>query len=329
MPSVDSQARLSVSVVIPTHNRARLLRDAIDSVLCGQDNVPTEIIVVDDCSTDETRAVVSAYGQTIISRRLTVNVGAGEARNEGLRLATGAYVKFLDSDDVLCPGTLTNEVRCAKEAEADMVLSGWGTVEIDSHQQSILGTERVFDAPDMSPLPDTLLLGRAAPTSAVLYRRRYIQDLRWDSTIRRPDDWHFFCLAAIQLGKIVTRRGQAYWLRDHAGSRVNAGPQIVYARNHHRILQLMEDALVAKGLLDARRRAMLAQYYYKQIYVLAGYDREGFEKAVEHILDLDPSFQPVTYERKPYMRLLARGIGFRRAVLAYSSLKRLLLPWRD
>src|SRR5207237_1270833 len=98
--------------------------------------------------------------------------------------------------DVLYPGTLREELRLAEEKAADMVISGWGNVEIDDRLNAIPGTERLSPPPDMDPLPDTVLWGRAAPTSAVLYRKSYIEGLWWDSSIRCPDDWHYFCQAA-------------------------------------------------------------------------------------------------------------------------------------
>lgn len=315
-----------VSIVIPTHNRARHLPQTLDSVFSQQcDELVTETIVVDDCSTDQTQTVLESYASRVRMHRLDTNKGAGAARNEGLKLATGKYVKFLDSDDVLCPGTLKDELRLAEENSADMVISGWGNVQIDDHMAAIPGTEKLFPPPEMQPLPDTVLMGRAAPTSAVLYRREYIEGLWWDPGIRCPDDWHFFCQAALRYGKIATRPAPAYWLRDHAGPRASIAGMLTYAQGHHAVLRLIEETLASQNLLTQERNNRLAQYYYKQIYVLAMHDVEAFNRAAAHIRDLDPNFQPVAHERKWYMRFLSRLVGFRRAVLLYTSMKRMLL----
>ncbi len=92
------------SVIIPTYNRADLLRETLDSVL-AQSFKDYEIIVVDDGSTDATEAVVQSYGGRIHFLRQQ-NRGPGAARNLGLRHATGTYVAFLDSDDLWFPWTL-------------------------------------------------------------------------------------------------------------------------------------------------------------------------------------------------------------------------------
>lgn len=99
----------TVSVIIPTYNRAHLIRQAIDSVF-GQTFTDHEIIVVDDGSTDDTRAVVGSYGDrvTYISIR---HGGIAGARNAGMAGARGRYLTFLDSDDVLYPYALELEVR--------------------------------------------------------------------------------------------------------------------------------------------------------------------------------------------------------------------------
>ena len=319
-----------VSVIIPTHNRAQHLPQTLESVFAQQcDELLMETIVVDDCSTDQTQPVLASYAGQIRVHRLDANKGAGGARNEGLRLATGKYVKFLDSDDVLCPGTLRDELRLAEDNAADMVISGWGNVQIDEKLVAIPGTERLSPPPDMLPLPDTVLMGRAAPTSAVLYRRQYIQGLWWDPGIRCPDDWHFFCQAALRYGKIATRPSPAYWLRDHAGPRASIAGMLTYARGHHAVLHLIEETLASQKLLTPERKARLAQYYYKQIYVFAMQDAEAFNKAAAHILELDPIFQPVAHERKWYMRAISRLVGFRRAVLLYTSAKRRLCVGKE
>ena len=281
-----------------------------------------ETIVVDDCSTDQTQPLLASYADKIRVHGLKTNQGAGAARNEGLRLATGKYVKFLDSDDVLCPGTLRDELRLAEENAADMVISGWGNVEIDDRLNAIPGTERLSPPPDMLPLPDTVLMGRAAPTSAVLYRRAYIEGLWWAPAIRCPDDWHFFCQAVLRFGKIATRLSPAYWLRDHAGPRASIAGMLTYAKGHHAVLRLIEETLADKNQLTQERKQRLAQYYYKQFYVFAMHDVAAFNQAAAHILDLDPNFQPVAHEPKWYMRAAARLVGFRRAVLLYTAAKR-------
>jgi len=91
------------SVVIPTYNRADLLRQALDSV-SRQECRDFEVIVVDDGSTEDLSSLAAEYEQTRFLRQ--ANAGPSAARNNGLKAAAGEYVAFLDSDDVWFPWTL-------------------------------------------------------------------------------------------------------------------------------------------------------------------------------------------------------------------------------
>jgi glycosyltransferase involved in cell wall biosynthesis len=101
---------VDVSVVIPARNAAHFICDAVHSALHDQ-GVTVEVIVVDNASSDHTKAAVeSAFG----SRVRVVHepaLGCANARNTGVRASTGAYIAFLDADDVWLPGKLRRQVR--------------------------------------------------------------------------------------------------------------------------------------------------------------------------------------------------------------------------
>jgi glycosyltransferase involved in cell wall biosynthesis len=103
----------TVSVIIPTYNRAHLVSQSIESVL-AQTYPDHEIIVVDDGSTDNTAAVVKAYGDRVRYVQ-TTNGGTGHARNVGMQHARGKYLMFLDSDDLLYPYALAVETRLLEQ----------------------------------------------------------------------------------------------------------------------------------------------------------------------------------------------------------------------
>jgi glycosyltransferase involved in cell wall biosynthesis len=96
-----------VSVVLPTHNRARLLTNAMQSVL-NQSHTNLELIVVDDGSSDDTPQVVAAFGDPRVRYTAhSVNRGAAAARNTGIEMAEGSYLAFQDSDDIWRQDKLT------------------------------------------------------------------------------------------------------------------------------------------------------------------------------------------------------------------------------
>ncbi len=98
-----------ISVIIPTFNRAPLLPRALESVRC-QLHPPTEIIVVDDGSSDETPEVIIRQFPEVQYIRQE-NCGVSKARNIGIQAATGEWIAFLDSDDEWLPAKLAEQVK--------------------------------------------------------------------------------------------------------------------------------------------------------------------------------------------------------------------------
>ena len=109
----------AVSVIIPTYNRGWILKEAIDSVL-AQEFIDYELIVVDDGSTDDTRAILDSYGRDIIVLA-QANKGVSAARNRGIAESRAQLVAFLDSDDLWLPQKLTRQVSFFKSNPAALI----------------------------------------------------------------------------------------------------------------------------------------------------------------------------------------------------------------
>jgi len=88
-----------VSVIIPTYNRSKLVKEAVESVL-AQTFKDFEVIVVDDGSTDDTRSIIEAIKDSRLRYFYKENGGVSAARNLGLQRAKGDFICFLDSDDL-------------------------------------------------------------------------------------------------------------------------------------------------------------------------------------------------------------------------------------
>jgi glycosyltransferase involved in cell wall biosynthesis len=112
--------KTSISVIIPTYNRANLLSRAISSALIQLEEYD-ELIVIDDGSNDGTKALVSRYGDRIRYIK-TENRGAGAARNWGIKEARKSLVAFLDSDDEWMPYKLQIQ-RAFMDANPDILFS--------------------------------------------------------------------------------------------------------------------------------------------------------------------------------------------------------------
>ena len=117
------------SVVVDSYNYAPFLRDAIDSAL-GQTYENVELIVVDDGSTDESRAVLGEYEGRIVPV-LKANGGQASALNAGFAASRGDVVCFLDSDDSLEPTAVEEAVQVLKDPGVAKV--HWPLWKIDAY----------------------------------------------------------------------------------------------------------------------------------------------------------------------------------------------------
>jgi len=109
-----------VSVIIPTFNGAKYIRETLESVF-GQTYRSLEILVVDDGSTDDTAELVDSYGPraTVIRQ---AQQGHPAARNSGVRRATGCFLSFLDHDDIWQPNKIELQIECFRnDAALDLV----------------------------------------------------------------------------------------------------------------------------------------------------------------------------------------------------------------
>lgn len=122
--NINIPALPGVSVIIPTYNSARYIGSCIQSVL-GQTFGAFEIIVVDDCSTDDTVKIVTEMaqrdGRIRLVRHAKNSGAASQPRNTGLRMSRGKYIGFLDSDDMYTPTALAELVTIAEKWNADVV----------------------------------------------------------------------------------------------------------------------------------------------------------------------------------------------------------------
>jgi hypothetical protein len=115
---------MKVSVVIPCYNSAAYIKECLESVRAQTADV-TQIICVDDGSTDETLNRLHSFDDPRMVVVSQTNNGASAARNRGMALATGEYIQFLDSDDLLLPDKIGHQLRLIKAAatQPDIVVA--------------------------------------------------------------------------------------------------------------------------------------------------------------------------------------------------------------
>lgn len=104
-----------VSIIMPSYNTGKFIAESINSVL-AQTYTNWELIIVDDCSTDNTDAIVASFNDSRIQyMKNEVNSGAAVSRNKALKIAKGKWIAFLDSDDLWLPEKLEKQIKFMKE----------------------------------------------------------------------------------------------------------------------------------------------------------------------------------------------------------------------
>jgi glycosyltransferase involved in cell wall biosynthesis len=182
-----------VSTIIPVFNRARMLCEAVDSVLC-QTYRPIEIIIVDDGSTDETPDVadhLQAQNPSFIDVLHIRNSGPGIAREAGRRAAKGAYIQYLDSDDLLLPEKFSLQIA-GLISNPDCAISYCKTRYRDS-TGNLLDDAWKRTGEHIESLFPSMLLGRWWGTSTPLYRRSAVDDVGPWSDLSNEEDWEYDC----------------------------------------------------------------------------------------------------------------------------------------
>ncbi|HOX51834.1 MAG TPA: glycosyltransferase family 2 protein [Fibrobacteria bacterium] len=161
-----------VSIVMPVYNSARTLAASVESVQ-AQSWQEWELLLVDDGSSDSSRKLIEELASAdsrIRSIFLSSNKGAALARNEGVKVAKGRYIAFLDSDDLWLPGKLEAQMECLRETSAGMVFSDYEWIDPQGNSLGVVVSAK--DNPDWR----TLTWGNDIGLSSVLVDREAIGD---------------------------------------------------------------------------------------------------------------------------------------------------------
>ena len=181
-----------VSVVIPNFNHGRFLSEAIESAL-EQEYRDLEIIVVDDGSTDDSRAVVEQHGGKV--RYLwQENRGLPAARNTGIRAACGQYVAFLDADDSWLPQFVSSVMaRWRQDPALGAVHTGFYSMDHDGRRLPQVGVSTVAD----DRMHERLVDGEFFVPSSVVARRECFERVGlFDERLRGSEDWDMWLRVA-------------------------------------------------------------------------------------------------------------------------------------
>jgi teichuronic acid biosynthesis glycosyltransferase TuaG len=156
-----------VSIVTPAYNATRFVPQTIESVL-SQTYTDWELLIVDDCSEDDTVSVVGSYAtrdSRVCLLRHQRNCGPAQARETALQASRGRYIAFLDSDDLWLPQKLEHQLAFMQRRQATLCFTQFRRVDAEGHTVG-----RLINIPERLTYRD-LLKNTAIATSSVIIDR--------------------------------------------------------------------------------------------------------------------------------------------------------------
>jgi glycosyltransferase involved in cell wall biosynthesis len=268
----------------------------------------TEIIVIDDGSSDQSREVIASFGDRV-RHEFTANRGGAAARNRGLALSEGEWVQFLDADDLLMPDCIERKLAMAATSPAEVVpCCKIEYLPYESRHGEDPGPACWnFEEHDV----DTILGFGAPQTSAPLHRRHQLVAVGgFRESLRQAQDFDLHLRLAVKHGLLFRSNGEVgVRIRPHHGSVSRSAGWKMHAAIADTLLHSAEILHGEGQLTDARRVAIArrASLYAKKA-ALEGAVGEGTALA-ERARHLSPEWYRTAYP-KPLGAVLVRIIGF-------------------
>lgn len=189
-----TQEKPDLSIVIPTYNRRESIQKAIDSVL-RQSYTNFEVIVVDDCSTDDTSELIQAFSDDRISyEKLEQRSGACIARNVGLAKSRAPWVAFLDSDDEWLPDRVEQHFNQVEE-EGEVFDVYYCLIKFPSGNQTVSMPKKCYEKDIFKELIKNRI--NIYPTQAILRKTSAEKVDGFDSELSALQDLDFFLRVAL------------------------------------------------------------------------------------------------------------------------------------
>lgn len=265
---------MSVSVIIPTHNRARQVARAVDSVL-AQSVAPQEIIVVDDGSDDDTGAVLAGFADQVRVLRQD-NRGVSSARNLGIRAATGEWLALLDSDDWWLADKLAAQLayhRQHPECRLSQTDEHW-----QRHGRRVNKAKRFRKKAAGWIFAPSLAMCHVSPSAVLIHRSVFGRVGLFDETLPACEDYDLWLRIArhfevglvdepliVKTGGHDDQLSRRYWGMDRFRIRAMEKHLDTHPWRREVLVELAEKCgVVAAGAAKRGRRALHVEYDEKR-----------------------------------------------------------------
>ena len=259
-----------ISIIIPTYNRCHLIGMTLDSIFT-QTLSPHEVIVVDDGSTDGTKEMLEAqYGNriTVINNK---GKGPGAARNAGLAIATGDYIKFFDSDDWMSPNSLKTQLCQIEISGSPYVTSPYiyATEENGIWKPVDNCIINYHGFPQHKPLTHWMIWGLFICIPTMLFRRSFLTEVGpWPEDFITSEDWAYLWRIALHHPNPAHTNECYFYYRIHANQ--STGENLNDAKRDNEKFAILKDIYdkdVAIGNFSCLDKSIFRSKFYQMARV--------------------------------------------------------------
>ncbi len=313
-----------VSVLIPAFNAERFIAQTLRSAT-AQTWPRTEIIVVDDGSTDETLAVARRFASRQVSIVTQKNRGAAAARNAAFDLSQGEYIQWLDADDVLAPDKIATQLGAVNDSSTKRtLLSGaWGHFLYRVRRAKFVPSPLWADLTPLEWLLRKMEHDTYMQTATWLVSRELTETAGpWDTRLLGDDDGEYFCrVLSASDGIHFVNNARTYYRISGSGSLSFVGDSDRKLAAQCLSCKLHVD-YVLKLDTSERSRAACVKYLQKYVSMFHGRHAELEHELQRMATSLGGSLHPPTLPRK--YAWLQRLIGWTAATKSrrmYNAMK--------
>ncbi|MDM8176669.1 MULTISPECIES: glycosyltransferase family 2 protein [Olivibacter] len=208
-----------VSIIVPVYNRADFIGVTLENLVANQYR-PLEIILVDDGSSDTSLSVLERFRESQQNELFTVKVftqsnqGAPAARNYGFLQAKGAFIQFLDSDDLIDTNKFSEQIHSMELESADFGLCDFQMIYVDTNEQ-------VYHS-NAHKLKKVLKTHGSFGCGSPLLRKDLADKISWNVRLKRNQDVDYFLKAALMSMRIAYVPKALYTYVRHSSDRISA-----------------------------------------------------------------------------------------------------------
>ena len=310
-----------VSIIIPHYNSEAYITQTIDSCLAQtHDNI--EIIVVENGSTDKSCQVVKSIDDKRLSVFQILTPNAAAARNYGYQKATGTYIIFLDSDDVMASNKIELQLKAiSAKPKGWVACCAWAKFKTNT-KEAVISPQKVWNIQNPIDwcLQSWMGEGMMIPGCWLMPKALIEKAGLWDENLSLHDDGEFMCRVLLaSKGNVFVENTVVYYRqqdnslsRDHTSKKAAESALLVYKSYQQQILKF-QDSKFARRVLARNFSRFIYEYYPAHAQLIKEAYREINELGVKPPLVGSPSF-----------KLIQRIVGFKLAI-GLTSIKRNLL----